>query len=245
MNAGRWFLHEEHEEVMTGYDEPRLARLALDLQKAPDEGSTAQTVVDRALDFLPGADWVSLTVRRRRKLVTLAASSDEARSADEQQYELNQGPCVDSTQGVEWIRSLDVAADARWPVWGPRAAAKGVGSVLSLRLLSGDAAFGALNLYARRGGSFKDPDEVDLALTYATHAAVAMTSTLREQGFAVALRSRHQIGVAQGILMKTYGLDVEASFALLVRYSSTLNMKVATLAERIVETGELPAAAAD
>src|SRR3954453_21580444 len=91
-----------------------LAELALELQQAPGEVSTAEAVAKRALEFLPAADWVSLTLRRRRSYVTLASTSDESRTLDRWQYELNEGPCVDAAQGVEWFRSGDVGNDRRW-----------------------------------------------------------------------------------------------------------------------------------
>lgn len=217
-----------------------LAQLAVELQDAAGEQPTAQTVAERARDFLAGADWVSLTVRKRRSFLTLAATSEEARTADELQYALREGPCVDASEGAEWYRSGDVSSDPRWPRWGPRAAELGVGSLLSLRLLAEQKPFGALNMYSRSPGRFEDRAEVDMAIIYATHAAIAMTSTLKEEGLQVALQSRHQIGVAQGILMERYGLGLDASFALLVRYSSRLNMKVAELASDVITKGGLP-----
>lgn len=226
---------------MMNQDQARLlAELARELQHVPGEVSTAQAVAERALDFLPGADWVSLTVRRRRSFITLAATSEESRAADQLQYDLDEGPCVDAVREVEWFRSGDVGSDPRWPNWGPRAAELGVGSLLSVRLMSDKAPLGAINVYSREQGRFGERDEIDFAIIYATHAAVSLTSTLREHNLNVALRSRHNIGVAQGIVMQTYGLDMDASFELLARYSSNLNIKIVDLAEEVIANGGLP-----
>jgi AmiR/NasT family two-component response regulator len=40
--------------------------------------------------------------------------------------------------------------------------------------------------------------------------------------------------------MQRFGLDRERSFQLLQRYSNTANTKLATIAEEIVRTGEMP-----
>ena len=219
----------------------RLAVLALQLQQAHEEQPTAQTVIDRALQLVPDADWVSLTVRAsRRTFVTLAATADEARQVDELQYTLREGPCVDAATGAEWHRSSAVRHDPRWTRWGPQAADIGVGSMLSVQLAT-DEPLGALNMYARREGRFEDHDEVDFALLYGTHVAIALTAAREADGLRSAMATRHAIGIAQGMLMERYGLSVEASFNLLRRYSSNHNVKLTDIAADIVATRQVPA----
>lgn len=223
-----------------GQQAQALADLAQALQSVHDTAPTADAVIDRALELVHDADWVSLTVRRRGSYDTLASTAPEAQQADELQYALGEGPCVDASHAAEWCRSGSVARDARWPRWGPRAAELGIRSLLSVQLSTEDSAIGALNVYSRREGAFDDRDEVDFAVLYGAHAAIALTSAREISGLRSALQTRHSIGVAQGILMERYGLDLDTSFDLLRRYSSQLNVKLVDVATDIVSSGQLP-----
>lgn len=130
--------------------------------------------------------------------------------------------------------------DSRWPSWGPRAADEGLGSLLSIRLAGDGSSTGALNLYATAHGRFSEAETRDLALLFAVHAANALTSARLVEGLRTALDSRHTIGVAQGVLMCRYGVDLEHAFEVLTRYSNHLNLKVREVAEHVVEHQELP-----
>lgn len=50
-----------------------------------------------------------------------------------------------------------------------------------------------------------------------------------------ALRTRHEIGVAQGALMERYGLDEGAAFRYLARISQETNVKLYLVAAKIVK----------
>lgn len=217
-----------------------LASLALELQAARDTEPTADQVMLRAVELVPDADWVSLTVRSRGSFQTLAASSPAARKADEMQYAVGEGPCVEAAVEGGWFRSGDVEVDRRWPRWGPLAVTVGVRSLLSVQLATADDPLGALNLYSRRAEGFDEPDDVDFALLYAVHAAVALTTAREITGLTHALHSRHTIGVAQGVLMERFGLSVDASFNLLRRYSMHTNTRLADVAAVVVSTGNVP-----
>lgn len=219
-----------------------MARIATELQREAGEELTARSVVHRALDIVPGATWASLTIRRRRgELESLGSTHEVAQRADDLQYSLHEGPCVDSVEERDWFVSEDVSQDERWPRWGPKAADLGVGSLLALLVHSGSEPVCALNLYSERTHAFDDGDEVDLAMLYARHAANALTSAHEVAGLQVAVESRHLIGMAQGVAMARYGLTVDQSFDLLRRLSSTTNTKLRELAQVIVDTREVPA----
>lgn len=218
-----------------------LAALAQELAQSPTEQSTAAAVTSRAIAHVTDADSVSVTLRaRRNRFVTLAASDDLSRRLDEAQYAVNEGPCLEAADGLDWYRSGDVGNDRRWPRWGSRARELGAQSLLSVRLLSAGAPIGALNFYSRHAGRFSDRDQIDFAILYATHVAVALTASRQVTGLETALHSRHIIGIAQGILSERFGLDVDRSFDLLRRYSSTTNTRLSTVAEDIVRTRRVP-----
>jgi hypothetical protein len=217
------------------------AALAAELQQEPDEAVTSRAIVTRMRELVPEADKVSLTIRTsRNRHKTLASSDPVAEQADALQYALGEGPCLEITDTGGWVRSGGVESDSRWPVWGPRAAEMGVHSLLSVAVSDRDEPLGALNLYSEERSGFADRDVVDLALVYAVHATVALSSARRAATLQTAVSSRHVIGMAQGIAMERYGIDQHQSFELLRRLSSTTNVKLRDVAAQIVQTRSIP-----
>jgi hypothetical protein len=221
------------------------ARLSAELMAMHDEKASVETVVRRSLALAPEIDHASITVFERGHARTLATTSTLASRCDALQYELGEGPCIEALADNEWYRSGDVGQDPRWPRWGPRAHAEGVRSMLSVRLGLGAAPIGALNLYSEQTDGFRDSDTLDLVFLYALHAAGSLEAVREIVNLQTAMKNRHTIGVAEGILMQRYGISLERSFDLLRRYSSTQNVKLRTIAEYVVEHHCLPEAEQD
>jgi hypothetical protein len=217
-----------------------LAHLSAELLTTPDAEVTFDRVVKASVELVPGADHASLTVPDRRSARTLASTSELALRCDVLQYELREGPCVEALTGNEWYRSGDVGSDPRWPRWGPKAAALGAASLVSVRLAIRDHPIGALNLYSDAHGQFDDTDTLDLVFLYALHAAGALSAATEITGLRTGMENRHTIGVAQGILMERYGLSMERSFELLRRYSNARNVKLRDVATYVLEHHDLP-----
>jgi GAF domain-containing protein len=217
------------------------AQLSRDLMTRPEGGLSFQRIAERAVQIVPAVDFASITLRRRRhgRAETVGSTSAVADQCDAWQYELDEGPCLDAVSEDEAYLIHDVAHDERWPRWGPRAAAAGAGSILSVRLANDVETLGALNLYAGEPHAF-DPDSVDLALVFASHAATAINNANLVTGLQTALQSRHLIGVAQGILMSQYDMGLETAFEVLRRYSSHANVKLRDVARAVVERRTLP-----
>ena len=75
----------------------RLASIARDLLNEPDVEHTVQRVVDLAAEHLGGVIYASVSlVRQRRRVETPASSDDRALHADQLQYEVGEGPCLDA-----------------------------------------------------------------------------------------------------------------------------------------------------
>lgn len=218
-----------------------LAWLAAELSDPRGRVATTQVIADRALTTIDSATHASVTVRARRSLATLSATSVLASELDRSQSELGEGPAVDGGPGA-WSRSGDVGHDKRWPRWGPYAADRGAGSLLSLPLRSKGRTFGSLNLYADRSGAFSERDEVDLASLFAVHATSALVAARLVEDLETAMVSRHEIGLAQGILMGRYGVSVEVAFSALRRVSRHDNRKLRDVARDVIRTGGLAGA---
>ena len=218
----------------------RLSELARTLQHQQDLTQTLEGIVHAAVETVPGAEQASISaVERRQEVQTLAATSELSRAVDRAQYETEQGPCLSTLYDRVTERLPDLAADERWPAFSSRAAALGVGSMLSVRLFVEGDELGALNLLSRSPGAFGDESE-HVALLFASHAAVALVGAGERARLQEAMSSRDLIGQAKGILMERFKITSDQAFLLLVRTSQDSNRKLRVVAEELASTGQLP-----
>lgn len=222
------------------------ADLSQQLVADHDVMATLDRICRTALLVVPNGSFCGLTVRRRRgRLETLAHTDELALRCDELQYDLDEGPCVSSVEDdtANLVRSTE--HDERWPRWGPKVADLGVHSIVSAQMSAASIdpdrePLGAINVYGRTTDEFDDADVRRLHV-YGVHAGHAlsmahMVTTLHE-----GIESRHEIGVAQGILISRYGVDRNQAFESLRRYSSHANVKLREVAALVIDTGQLPA----
>ena len=220
----------------------RLADVAEQLLARQRLGPTVRDIAAHAVALVPGATHacVSVLAPRGRAHRILAATDDAARECDALQLALGEGPCFGISAEERLQVSADVAGDPRWRRWGPRAAEHDVASVMALRLESRNGRVTTASLYGRAPSAFADPGVRELALLFARHAGAALGAAREISGLETALESRHTIGVAQGVLMERYGLTVDAAFDVLLRSSSTANVKLRDIAAEVVSSGSLP-----
>lgn len=221
------------------------ADLSEQLHSDWDAELTPQMICDRALEVVPTAQCCGITLRRRRgRLETVAVTDPVVEKWDALQYELDEGPCLDSAQEDGSFLVLDVAHDHRWPRWGPKAAQMGVGSMISVQMKAPDdpdgPVLGAINIYAQHSGVF-DSSDLDHALIFGTHASSALAAAHQISSLESAVHSRHQIGIAQGILMQRYDLSQARAFEAMQRWSNQSNMKLRAVAEAVIADRGLPA----
>jgi GAF domain-containing protein len=224
----------------------QFATLTYSLLDASTTYDVLQQIVDAALHVVPGADLVSITLRTPEGTFHTPVETDAvAAELDQIQYELQEGPCLTAAEpdGPAVAASDDLATDRTFPRFGPAAAERGMGAVLSTALLPNAEPphlTGALNIYSRRPGGLREADQA-LALLLATHASLALAHTtevsqrkLQAEQLLKAIDSRDVIGQAKGILMGRRGLTTEEAFDVLRRTSQTLNVKLVELAETLV-----------
>jgi hypothetical protein len=210
------------------------AEIAQALLVSSTDLSTVQRVVDMAVETVHGCHYAGVSLRHGNGRVdTPACTDDLVASADALQYELGEGPCLDAIRADDLYVVQDLADDDRWPRWGPQAAELGFRSIVSVRLSTAREVVGALNLYSRDVGVFDD-DAVQVAYVYAVHAANALWANHEVEGLRTAMRSRHLIGMAQGVLMERHGLTEESSFEVLRRYSQIHNIKLREVAVQLL-----------
>ncbi|WP_374970606.1 GAF and ANTAR domain-containing protein [Terrabacter sp. BE26] len=210
-----------------------------------NSAQTLAAVARLAVERVPGADHASVTSFDGVRFRTVAATDDLARRADEIQYALGSGPCVDAIVEDTLYRPTDLGDDDRWPEFGARVSSQlGLRSMLSFRLghENGDVVDG-LNLYSAEVGAFDERAQL-LGLMLATHGAMALAVTAnqaRVDNLHKALETNREIGVATGVLMAQHHVTQDQAFGLLRLASQDSNRKLRDVAADVVETGVLPA----
>jgi hypothetical protein len=174
---------------------------------------------------------------------TAVYTDEDSPEIDEAQYREGKGPCLDAWRQNRVFRVPDVRMSAEeYPGFVAACLDHGVLSTLSLPMVNGGEAIGAMNLYARVVGGFADDDE-DVGGDLAGAAAAVLgnvsaywTAFELNQQLSEAMQTRAVIEQAKGMLMaRTRGLGPDAAFAMLRAASQRENVKLRDIARRIVE----------
>ncbi|MGY1743139.1 MULTISPECIES: GAF and ANTAR domain-containing protein [unclassified Blastococcus] len=192
----------------------------------------------------PSAQACGLTLARESGAVTVACTDELAERADERQYQVDDGPCLQSMREGVVVRVADMAADERWGRYPALAAQVGVRSSLSIPLVVEERSRGALNFYSTRPGSFTDRDE-HVATRWAAQATGALAVALRiadgderAEQLLGGLDTRTTIGQAVGLVMAQERCSAEEAFRLLTLASQRRNVKLREVAAGVVEAFE-------
>jgi GAF domain-containing protein len=225
-----------------------LAQAAREIHTGHDLKTTTMTIVETAQRSLPGIDHVGISITHRDgRIETMAATDPLVLALDGLQYELGEGPCLEAIRESGVVEVDHVGRQQhRWPRYAPRAAALGLRAQLGVRLYLEDQTLGGLNLYSTQTDRL-DPDLLQAAELFATHAALALGRVRHEENLNSALHTRKVIGQAIGILMERYELDEDRAFQYLTRVSQHSNVKLRDVAVELVqlsnERNRLPQAA--
>ena len=195
---------------------------------------------------IPGVDGAGVALIQPHedapRFHTWAATAEFVYDIDTVQYEeLHEGPCITCTQSRRVIVSGSLGSDSRWPHFGGRVARMAVHSALSLPLIVGDRAIGAINAYARSRDAFGE-HAVQLGTQFAGPAAVSVYNGQlldhaqeRTAQLERALSNRAVIDQAIGIIRSRSGASAEEAFDRLTRLSQTENIKLHIVAQRLVD----------
>lgn len=216
-----------------------------ELIAATDHDEAFRILTALAVREVPGTQFAGITQGYNHSFRTIAATDEAVSTADEIQYELRSGPCVDAILHRRIFDTDDLPNDERWPEFGRRAyESTGILSMLSFRLFLEDHTelIASLNLYSRSTTAFDDTSHA-LGLILATHGALAVSAALaREKAYNLnlALQSSREIGIAIGVLMVQHKITREEAFDLLRLASQHTHRKLAQVASDVADTGALP-----
>jgi GAF domain-containing protein len=213
-----------------------IAAAARSMNQSPSLDETLQTIVQVARESVPEFDEVGIsTLHRDGRVETRAATGDLVYQLDKLQYDLAEGPCVDTLRGADVVLVPHVRHEQRWPRYIPAAAQLGLRSQVAVKLfLDEQGTLGGLNLYSISSDEV-DPEAEAVAELFAAHAAIALGNAHARETLNEALQSRKVIGQAIGILMERYEMTDERAFAFLVRASSHSNIKLRDIAQELVD----------
>jgi len=171
----------------------------------------------------------------------VAASDETVRTIEVLQIELGEGPCLRSYKTGEVTVIEDLARDATFPKFSPRAMDAGMGAVHSYPLKGPHDCIGALNLYLAEARPVAQ-DEIDAGLlladvctTYLLNARTLAETSSRAGQLQQALDSRVVIEQAKGKLSEQLGVDVGEAFDVLRRYARNNGRNLHQVAREVVD----------
>jgi GAF domain-containing protein len=197
---------------------------------------TLRVITSSAVELIPGAEHAGIALRSSGLgFDTRAATGHLPTALDVLQQESGEGPCVQSMRDGRTVLVADMRHEARWPAFASLANSAGAGSLLALCLFT-DVVHGVLHVHSSRGGAF-GARSVEVGTSLATHAALALIASSREEQLRTALASRDVIGQAKGMLMERFEVGSDEAFVLLRKLSQERNVPLRKIAGHVVETG--------
>lgn len=227
-------------ESATGLTHAALSELAGLLMATSTFEELMASVADLSGRAVPAASTCGITLSESGHVITVASADALARLLDEQQYELDTGPCLEAIRTGKVVIADDLSTETRWNGYPARAIAHGVRSVLSSPLLVGGRSIGALNLYSPDTTAF-DEDSRAAAAQLTALAAATVTAAMRHYDEAsltdhlrAALSSRSVIDQAIGIIVGMQRCTPEAAFDVLRTVSQNRNIPLRDIARHLV-----------
>jgi GAF domain-containing protein len=214
----------------------RMAELARAAAAPRGVEDVLSDVTAMAKQLIAGVDTAGvLLVGKAGRYESLAGTSTLPYRLDDLQMKYEEGPCVQAALDDLIVRTDDFRTEQRWPKYSPEVVELGVLSGLSVKLYTADRTAGALNLFAFTANAFDGEDET-VATILAAHAAAAIMASRQGEQLQSALTTRDRIGQAKGIIMERYGIDDVAAFDMLKRLSQDSNVRLADIAQRVIDT---------
>jgi hypothetical protein len=200
------------------------------MSAAPDVAALWRTVVDEA-HALIAADGVAIVTYTERLWQTLAARPSDAAADDS------------AAAGVMEMLFRQGLLQQPWSIDDP---AEGVslhglgGRTLLVARIEGSPRQPVSLVWYATGAASLSP-YADLAESFADHASLVLGAVMERDNVNQAVAAWHRVGLAQGILMTRRQLTADQAFALLKRESQNTHVKLRTIAQTVIQTGDLPA----
>jgi GAF domain-containing protein len=193
-----------------------------------------------AMCLQPEFDQVSISVvGPDGDVSTWAEDGELAGDLDRLQYDLGEGPCLDSIRSAGCIVAAHIQHADRWGCYVPAATRLGLRSQVSAPLLWRDEPLGALNMYSTADGQVGLTAPL-VAEVLAAQVASSLAGFREITHLHSALDASTSLGQATGLVMARLEIDADHAAAYLRQVSMRTNQKLARVAEDLVRTGRLP-----
>ena len=198
-----------------------------------------QLVVALARATVTGADGVSVSLRRRGQLSTVAASDQTISAMDAGQYATGEA-LHRRVGGGSLFDSAALDTEMRWPAFTPRALALGIKADLVVAPFGQRPTGRGAEFISSTAGAFAT-DAQQLASVFAaeastilSYAGVGITDDQMGFRFGEALETRQVIALAQGVTMERDRIDEHAAYTALRRISVRTGRPLRERAEDVV-----------
>jgi len=169
-----------------------------DLDRTRDQLVAAlHDISELARNAVPGCAAASVSLLHDGTASSLAATHEQVRRLDEDQYGRDDGPCVTSMREHRVISVENYLIERRWPGVARDIEAAGFRSSLSVPLLDDDRTIGGLNMYGTQVAGFTAASleaaqvfvrQATLMLRYLMQMHSAVAAQVREHEIAVTLQ---------------------------------------------------------
>lgn len=217
----------------------------------PEDNSAASALVPLLSDYLDDLSrrtemrigpvaGVAVTMRLDHEPWTVGASSDLAAEVDQLQFDIGVGPCLLALSEGVLTYAPDLAADDRWGDYGPRAAARGAASCISVPVLLDERPTAVLKVYSHEvDGLSADQQAVARTVALEVAGGVRLAVNLSAQAQllddrAAAMHTRRAIDLALGVLMERTQCSAGTAFASLRTISQHRNVKLREAARQVL-----------
>ncbi|MGW8379880.1 GAF and ANTAR domain-containing protein [Streptomyces sp. ODS28] len=191
------------------------------------------------------------TMDEAGRVTYLTASDEMCRRLEQEQIDLDEGPCLDSARSKRPLPPTPLTREPgvaeRWPRFAPRARAEGITVVAAVTLSAPETPLGAANLLMA-GPPYVTDRDLRLARTLARATAVSFAHQralhTREEvarQLQTALDSRLVIEQAKGVLSERLGITMDDAFTRLRSHARSRQRKLTELASHIAQR-DIPAA---
>ncbi len=179
---------------------------------------------------------------------TLGASDPAARTMDELQFTMGEGPCLDSValRAPVLVQDLAAADHDRWPAYSPAILAHDIRSVFALPVLAAGQYLGALDLFCTAPGLLNS-EQLNGALIAAEFAEMAFLALLAGDLQAAApdpdstawaelnTLSRVEVSQATGMLVAQLNIDPATALVRLRAHAYATGRSATDVARDILE----------
>jgi hypothetical protein len=161
-----------HAAVVTS---ARVTQIVADVKRDAGSQSLPEQLCTACADELPVTGVGLAFMNDTGPMGIVAATDGPARSMEDLQLVLGEGPCVEASQTRRPILQPDLAATGatRWPLFGPPVLHAGIAAIFAFPLQVGAIRLGVLDLYRNSPGMLSK-SELDEALAYADAATEIM-----------------------------------------------------------------------